>query len=64
MPLTFNGRSVKTEDYISLQAKDSGGTTVPVKVSLEAHQDFSLPDIYQVASDKFDQGEVEPDGSV
>lgn len=64
MPLIFTGCSVKTEAGTSFQALDSEGKTVPVKVSDEATQDFSLPDIEAMASEKSDRDEVEQEGSV
>jgi hypothetical protein len=67
MPLNFPGTTVGSPDVtgISIQAKDAAtGKPVLVKSSLEAMQDYGLSRVQEVASDKYDKGETQSDGSI
>ena len=67
MPLIFTGITVERSDLngLSIQAKDSAtGKTVVVVASYEAIQDYGQDRAQDVASDKYDKGKTEPDGSV
>ena len=64
MPLYFSGRTVETLDGLSIAATDSTGKTVVVKASHEAIQDHGQSKVEEVASERFDRGEIEADGSV
>ena len=59
MPLNFTGVNVPNGlEGISLQARDSAGNQIAVHVSTEAYEDFSLDQIQQKASSKFDKGQI------
>ena len=65
MGLIFDGEQVQTLAGFLLRAKDSeAGKIVPVRVSSEALDDHGLGVVHSVAEEKYDKGEVEPDGSV
>jgi hypothetical protein len=67
MPLNFPGAPVGSPDVtgISIQAKDAAtGKRVVVKSSLEAMQDYGLSRVQEVASDKYDKGKTQSDGSI
>ena len=67
MPLNFTGRTVESPDLtgISVQAEDAAtGEPVFVKSSHEAIQNYGLSRVQQVASDKYDKGKTQSDGSV
>ena len=64
MPLSFTGEHVETATGFSLKAKDVYGATVAVKATKEVVHQEGLFHVQQVASDKFDMGKIESDGSV
>jgi hypothetical protein len=67
MPLNFTGKTVESPDLtgISIQANDATtGMPVVVKSSHEAIQDYGLSRVQGVASDKYDKGKIQSDGSV
>jgi hypothetical protein len=65
MPLIFQGEMIETLTCISIKAIDaSTGETVIVKASHEAFQDYQLCGVQEVASDKYDRGQSEADGSI
>ena len=65
MPLDFTGITVPDLTGISIQATDfATGKPVVVKASHEAIQDCGQPRVEAVASDKYDSGKIEFDGSV
>ena len=64
MPLYFSGEAVETLNGPIMRAKDSNGKTVIVRASSEAIQDYGELKVQEVASDMFDRGQCEADGSV
>lgn len=62
--LTFTGESVDSLEGTSLEAKDSSGRRIVVRASHEAIQDFGLSRVEAKASEKFANGQVEPNGTV
>jgi len=65
MPLDFTGRTNEDVTGVSIQATDSGtGKPVVVRASHEVIQDKGLPQVKEVASNKYDVGNFEPDGSI
>jgi hypothetical protein len=65
MPLYFPGETVPTtKGTVSIRAKDQSGASVVVISALEAIQDHGLPRVKDVASNKYDNRQLEPDGSI
>jgi hypothetical protein len=64
MPLIFTGQQAKTMTGVSLQATNSEGESVVVQASDEAIQDFGMGRVQDVASNKYDKGQTEGDGSI
>jgi hypothetical protein len=64
MPLNFSGEAVETLNGLTLRATDSNGKTVVVRASSQAIQDYGQSVVERVASDLFDRGQLEADGSV
>jgi hypothetical protein len=67
MPLNFTGKTIESPDLtgISIQAEDAAtGNPVVVKSSHEAIQAYGLSRVQEVASDKYDKGKTQSDGSV
>ena len=65
MPLNFPGQMVQSETGFSIRATDSATRKlVIVKASAEAIQDHGEHRVQQVASDKYDSGKIESDGSI
>ena len=65
MPLIFPGETIETLTCVSIKATDSStGEPVIVKASHEAIQDYQLCGVQEVASDKYDRGQIEADGSI
>ncbi len=65
MGLVYPGQTVKTLSGHSIRANDAvSGERVAVKASDEAMQDNGLASVQQVAERKYDDGDLEPDGSV
>ena len=64
MPLYFTDEEAETLNGVSIEARDVSGKTVVVKASSEAIQDYGRSKVEEVASDKFDRGEIEADGTV
>jgi hypothetical protein len=65
MTLIYMGDSVRTENGVSLRAKDSiSGRTVAVKASDEVLRDFGLPKVQAMGQTKFDAGKIQEDGCV
>jgi hypothetical protein len=65
MPLSFTGDEAPDGTFgTSFRAKDQHGKPVAVRVSEEALQDYELSQIKQVASDKYDAGTIEANGTV
>lgn len=64
MPLQFSGASADTISGVSIRAIDQSGKQVAVMASHEVIQDHGLDQVQQVASDKYDRGRVEANGTV
>ena len=66
MPLNFTGTTGESPDYgLSIQANDAAtGKPVVVKSSHEAIKIYGLSRVQVVASDKYDKGKTQSDGSV
>ncbi|WP_144259568.1 hypothetical protein [Methylocystis sp. ATCC 49242] len=65
MPLNFTGKRVESPDGVSIQATDAAtGKPVVVKSSHMAIQDYGMSRVEKVASDKYDKGKTQSDGSV
>jgi hypothetical protein len=64
MPLYFSGEAVETLNGLTIRATDSNGKTVVVRATSEAIQDHGQSMVERVASDMFDRGQFEADGSV
>ena len=65
MPLSFTG--VETPDGthgVSFRAKDHNGKHLAVQVSHYVLQDYDRSQIEQMASDKYDAGKIEANGTV
>jgi hypothetical protein len=65
--LKFSGKSFESPDLtgISIQAEDAGTReAVVVKSSHEAIRIYGLSRVQEVASDKYDKGKTQSDGSV
>jgi len=63
VPLNFSGQQIKTETGTNFEAFDHQKRVV-VKASDEALQDYGENSVRLKASDKYDEGRVETDGSV
>jgi len=64
MPLAFPGETTQTISGVSIRAIDPTGKTIVVMASLEAVQDQGLFDVQQVASKKYDSGQLESNGTI
>ena len=64
MPLSFPGGTAESIDGFSIRATDSAGKMVIVRASHEVIQDHELSDVQQVASDKYDNGQREANGTI
>ncbi len=64
MPLSFPGETVENIDGLSIRATDPAGKQVVVRASHEVVQDHGLSDVQQVASDKYDNGQLESNGNI
>lgn len=65
MPLRFTGREARDLNVIYVQAVDAAtNAAVQVKISYEAEQDYDLGRAKIVASNKYDRGLKEADGSI
>jgi hypothetical protein len=65
VPLRFTGTETNHPDGgVAFRAESGPGAFVVVRISDEAIQDFGLSRAMTVASDKFDRGELEPNGIV
>jgi hypothetical protein len=64
MPLSFTGDQMETIAGVSIRATDHTGKRVVVIASQEAVQDHEIADVQNAASEKYDRGEVEADGTV
>lgn len=64
MPLTFTGAMFPTEVGVTMRAINGAGEPVVVKSSQEAIDDYGLGQVQSVASEKYDAGKVEADGTV
>lgn len=65
MPLDYPGPEVATTEGLSIRARDlATGKYVRVLVSDHAIQDHGLGRCKVVGSDKYDRGDLEPEGHV
>ena len=64
MPLEFPGEATETPAGVSIRAIDPAGKQVVVIASHESIQDHGLSRVQQVASGKYDNGQVEPNGTI
>lgn len=64
MPLTLTGEQVAMVSGTSFRAEDQQGKKVAVHVSDEALQDHSLGHIERIASEKYDAGLTDANGTV
>lgn len=62
--MQFTGEHGPVKAGISLKATDSFGAIVIVMATKEVVQQYGLYSVHLVASDKYDSGQVESDGSV
>ena len=64
MPLNFTYDMIDWTSSVSLHAIDATGKRVVIMVSHEAMHDYGASHSREVASDKYDNGLIEPDGTV
>jgi hypothetical protein len=64
VPLMFHEDPIPMIEGFAIRATDSAGKLVPVRASQEVVQDHGLHDVQRMASDKYDKGQFQPDGSV
>ena len=64
MSLSPTPRTVETPTGVNAEATDDNGAKVIVAATTEAIQDHGWEIIWRVASDKFDEGQVDRSGRV
>lgn len=64
MPLNFTDDLIDWTSGISIRATNTTGKSVVVMVSHEAMNDYGRSHAQEVASDKYDKGQIEPNGTI